>query len=160
MSKTDDRTPSLSPLQPADVDAKLDRIAGLCAQTVTQQDRLARLYAANAQLDARTKRELLDFHTEARAVLSQLREAAESIPRRQPRQLAHNGGDGESSPSRRRRSQDDSQITASLQLQIRGGEEEGEGSEKKSAVKKALLTVLKAAALAAGGALVQWLRHQ
>ena len=163
MSSTDRPSSPPPPSEPrsaadesADLHAKLDRVAGLCAATVTQIDRLTRILGANQQLDARAKRDHSDLMTENRAVLRQVREALTAMS--PPRALPPRDDDDESGFGGRRRHEDNSQITASLKLQIRNrdGEEGGEGEAKKP-VKKIAVTVLKWAAGLAAGALGHYL---
>lgn len=141
----------------ADLHAKLDRVAGLCAATVTQIDRLTRVLGANQQLDARSKRDHSELMTENRAVLRQVREALAAmanVPRALP---AHDDDDDGSGFDGRRRREDNSQITASLKFQIRNSDGEEDGEEKKKSGKKIAVTVVKWVAGLAAGALGHYL---
>jgi hypothetical protein len=100
---------------------KLDRVIGLCATAVTQTDRLGRIFASSAQLDARSK--AAEVLSENRAVLSQVRDALTALNPRAIVLRREDGDEDDGSFSRRRRD-DDSQITASVKLQIRNRDEE------------------------------------
>jgi hypothetical protein len=137
----------------ADLHAKLDRVAGLCAATVTQVDRLTRILVSNQQLDARAKRDHAELMTENRAMLMHVREALAVLAPRSRKLVAH---DEEGSFDQRRRD-DNSQITASLKLQIRGGDDKDGAEEAKRPVKKVIVAILKALAGVAAGALGHYL---
>jgi hypothetical protein len=140
----------------ADLHAKLDRVIGLCAATVTQIDRLTRILTSNQQLEARSKRDHAELMTENRAMLMQVREVLTVlIPRPRSSRKLLPSHDEEGSFDQRRRD-DNSQITASLKLQIRGSDEK-EGEDSKRPVKKVIVAVLKGLAGVAAGALGHYL---
>jgi len=142
-------SPSSSPLTLADLDAKLDRIAGQCAQAIVQSDRAIRVFAANAQLDVRTKREMQDVLTETRAVLAQVRDSRTALVK-QAEQRA------DFAPAPRKRADDS--ITASFKLEMRGKRDDDElDDEPKKKKIRIILAIIKAAAAIAAGAAGHWL---
>jgi hypothetical protein len=133
----------------AELDAKIDRVAGLSTQAVTQLDRLIRIIAANAQLDARasqldarTKRELYDLVAETRGVLSQVRDTRAELVRAR----ASAAEAEELEPFRKR----DDSITASVKLQI-------SGEQSRKTVGHWLKLLAKAIAAGGVGALIKHL---
>jgi len=113
---TKDETPRSSPPAPADLDSKIDRIAGLSAQAVMQIERLVRIISASHSLDARSRREMQDALAENRAVLAQLRDGRQALVKA---------------------ASEDDRITASFALQLRGG-----GDAKKKIRDKLIVAAL------------------